>query len=93
MLKVVKSKVRARDIANQPTTPSESDREWLDTWVKDAANDGRPLSPSDDRPGWRILRAEVWRQFGTWLDIEKRYDKNSDDELLAVDARPRSPRR
>jgi preprotein translocase subunit SecA len=29
----------------------------------------------DTRPGWRVLRAEIWRQFGTWLDIEKRYDK------------------
>jgi preprotein translocase subunit SecA len=33
----------------------------------------------DTRPGWRVLRAEIWRQFGTWLDIEKRYDK---DDLL-----------
>ncbi|HEY5948743.1 MAG TPA: SEC-C metal-binding domain-containing protein, partial [Kofleriaceae bacterium] len=29
---------------------------------------------NDTRPGWRVLRAEIWRQFGTWLDIEKRYD-------------------
>jgi preprotein translocase subunit SecA len=29
----------------------------------------------DMRPGWRVLRGEVWRQFGTWLDLEKRYDK------------------
>jgi preprotein translocase subunit SecA len=29
----------------------------------------------DTRPGWRVLRAEIWRQFGTWLDLEKRYDK------------------
>src|SRR5688500_12738092 len=28
----------------------------------------------DTRPGWRVLRAEIWRQFGTWLDIEKKYD-------------------
>ena len=28
----------------------------------------------DTRPGWRVLRAEVWRQFGTLLDLEKRYD-------------------
>ncbi|MEO8700906.1 MAG: preprotein translocase subunit SecA [Kofleriaceae bacterium] len=28
----------------------------------------------DTRPGWRILRAEIWRQFGTLLDLEKRYD-------------------
>jgi preprotein translocase subunit SecA len=29
----------------------------------------------DTRPGWRIVRAEIWRQYGTWLDLEKRYDK------------------
>jgi len=37
----------------------------------------------DTRPGWRILRAEIWRQFGALLDLEKRYDKESTDELLA----------
>jgi len=35
----------------------------------------------DTRPGWRILRAEVWRQFGTLLDLEKRFDK-PETELL-----------
>jgi len=28
----------------------------------------------DPRPGWRILRAEAWRQYGTLLDLEKRFD-------------------
>ena len=28
----------------------------------------------DSRPGWRVLRAEVWRQFGSLLDFEKQYD-------------------
>ncbi|HEY0987987.1 MAG TPA: SEC-C metal-binding domain-containing protein, partial [Kofleriaceae bacterium] len=28
----------------------------------------------DTRPGWRVLRAEVWRQFGVLLDLERRYD-------------------
>jgi preprotein translocase subunit SecA len=37
----------------------------------------------DTRPGWRVLRAEVWRQFGALLDLEKRYDKLSTEELLA----------
>ncbi len=32
----------------------------------------------DTRPGWRVLRAEVWRQFGTLLDVEKPYDKDKD---------------
>jgi preprotein translocase subunit SecA len=39
----------------------------------------RGESPSDTRPGWRILRAEIWRQFGTLLDLEKIYD---DDKVL-----------
>src|SRR5436190_24093539 len=29
-----------------------------------------------------MLRAEVWRQFGTLLDIEKRFEKDSDKDLL-----------
>jgi preprotein translocase subunit SecA len=29
---------------------------------------------TDTRPGWRVLRAEIWRQFGALLDLEKRYD-------------------
>jgi len=37
---------------------------------------------NDTRAGWRILRAEIWRQFGTLLDVEKRFDKDSDTELL-----------
>nr|MDQ3297601.1 SEC-C metal-binding domain-containing protein [Myxococcota bacterium] len=31
----------------------------------------------DIRPGWRILRAEIWRQFGTLLDLEKRYEAST----------------
>jgi hypothetical protein len=31
-------------------------------------------SPADPRPGWRILRGEVWRQYGTLIDVEKRFD-------------------
>ncbi|MBS1121825.1 MAG: preprotein translocase, SecA subunit, partial [Deltaproteobacteria bacterium] len=33
---------------------------------------GKPVG--DTRPGWRVLRGEIWRQFGTLLDLEKRYD-------------------
>jgi len=33
----------------------------------------RGESVSDTRPGWRVLRFEVWRQFGTLVDVEKRY--------------------
>ncbi|HWU89508.1 MAG TPA: preprotein translocase subunit SecA [Kofleriaceae bacterium] len=35
----------------------------------------------DTRPGWRVMRAEMWRQFGTLLDLEKRYDLDK-KELL-----------
>ena len=38
----------------------------------------RGETPGDTRPGWRVLRAEVWRQFGTLLDVEKTYDKDRD---------------
>jgi len=31
-------------------------------------------SVGDTRAGWRVLRGEIWRQFGTLLDLEKRYD-------------------
>ena len=48
---------------------------------------------SDTRPGWRILRAEIWRQYGALLDLEKRYDKETDEELARLLHRPRSPRR
>jgi preprotein translocase subunit SecA len=36
----------------------------------------------DRRPGWRILRAEIWRQFGTLLDLEKPYEED-EAELIA----------
>ncbi|HEY6177008.1 MAG TPA: preprotein translocase subunit SecA, partial [Kofleriaceae bacterium] len=40
---------------------------------------GEPLTSriqqlAGNRPGWRVLRFEVWRQFGVLLDLEKRYD-------------------
>jgi preprotein translocase subunit SecA len=34
----------------------------------------RGESIGDTRPGWRVLRGEVWRQFGVLLDLEKRYE-------------------
>ena len=47
---------------------------------RDAAVErGEPVG--DTRPGWRVLRAEIWRQFGSLLDLEKRYD-DSRDELV-----------
>jgi preprotein translocase subunit SecA len=41
----------------------------------------RGESNLDPRPGWRVLRAEVWRQFGVLLDLERRYEL-ADDELV-----------
>ncbi|MEO6776461.1 MAG: preprotein translocase subunit SecA [Kofleriaceae bacterium] len=32
---------------------------------------------ADIRPGWRVLRAEIWRQFGTLLDLEKPYEASA----------------
>ncbi len=40
---------------------------------------GAPVT--DPRPGWRVLRFEIWRQFGSLLDLEKRYDA-SNTELV-----------
>ena len=36
-------------------------------------------TPVDDRPGWRVLRGEIWRQFGVLLDLEKRYELPHDE--------------
>ncbi|HVK75679.1 MAG TPA: preprotein translocase subunit SecA [Kofleriaceae bacterium] len=33
---------------------------------------GEPIG--DTRPAWRVLRAEIWRQHGALLDLEKRVD-------------------
>ena len=40
---------------------------------RDAA-EARGEAVGDTRPGWRVLRAEIWRQFGTLLDVEKPWD-------------------
>ncbi|MBP9087411.1 MAG: preprotein translocase subunit SecA [Kofleriaceae bacterium] len=37
---------------------------------------GKPVG--DDRPAWRIARAELWRQYGTLVDLEKRYNGDRD---------------
>jgi preprotein translocase subunit SecA len=37
---------------------------------------------TDTRSAWRILRAEIWRQFGVLLDLEKRYELLSPREFL-----------
>jgi preprotein translocase subunit SecA len=78
MIDVVKSKAKERDlrlgVSKGGQTLGEDDAKWLEEWTKDKRNDGRPLSEQDLRPGWRILRAEIWRQFGTLVELEKTYD-------------------
>src|SRR5262249_2572245 len=79
MIAVVKGKVRERDLRvaiEAGTVLDEAERTWLDAWGADKNNDGRPIPLSDNREGWRVLRGEVWRQFGALLDLEKRYDKD-----------------
>jgi preprotein translocase subunit SecA len=44
---------------------------------RDAAM-ARGEAVGDTRPGWRVLRGEIWRQFGTLLDLEKAYDNDSE---------------
>ncbi len=39
---------------------------------------------TDERPGWRVMRGEVWRQFGTLLDVEKVYEKSEPKQLVAL---------
>jgi preprotein translocase subunit SecA len=48
--------------------------EVIKTWVakRDDARDKGDVF-EDVRPGWRVLRGEVWRQFGVLLDFEKKY--------------------
>ncbi len=38
----------------------------------EAIANGMPVR--DTRPGWRVLRGAIWNQYGTLLDLEKRYD-------------------
>ncbi|HEY1811885.1 MAG TPA: preprotein translocase subunit SecA [Kofleriaceae bacterium] len=38
---------------------------------------------NDTRPGWRILRAELWRYFSTLVDVEKPWD-GPEDELVEL---------
>ena len=84
MIVTVKSKVKERELRQKQESGilGETETAWLDGWHKDKRNNGNPLPLDDIREGWRILRAEVWRQFGTLLDLEKRYDLPP-DELLA----------
>ena len=49
---------------------------------EEAARTGVP--PQDQRPAWRVLRAEIWRQYGALLDLEAAYDgpRAALDELV-----------
>jgi preprotein translocase subunit SecA len=37
-----------------------------------------------NRPGWRVVRFEIWRQFGVLLQLEKRYDLPRDELLDSI---------
>src|SRR4051812_15568093 len=86
MIFMIKSKVKERDLTNKLTTLTEDEQKWLETWKADKRNNQQPINPGDDRAGWRILRAEVWRQYGTLLDVERRWDKDTDAQLLDYSA-------
>ncbi|MCX5741263.1 MAG: preprotein translocase subunit SecA [Proteobacteria bacterium] len=58
--------VKLDDLLAKPTKE-------LDAWLAKQWPDVPP-NP-DTRPPWRVLRGEIWRQFGTLLDLEKTYDK------------------
>ena len=61
--------------------------------VKSATRRSRAARTSAiTRPGWRVLRAEIWRQFGTLLDLEKPYDEQRRGAARALHRRA-SPRR
>nr|HEX4312700.1 preprotein translocase subunit SecA [Kofleriaceae bacterium] len=84
MIDLVRGKVRERDlmVQQQTETLSEDDQKWLTEWRSKPPGSGTPMPLGDTRKGWRVLRAEIWRQFGTLLDLEKRYDLPR-EELLA----------
>jgi preprotein translocase subunit SecA len=66
ILEVVKTAVEERD---QAIARDEPVRRWVAEFV-------------GELPGWRVLRREIWRQFGTLLDLERRYELPA-DELVA----------
>ncbi len=47
----------------------------LTKWLADKWGDLVVGDTGDERAPWRILRAEIWRQFSTLVDVEKVYDK------------------
>jgi hypothetical protein len=70
---------RSRDDARKGVAIAIAAKQGMIEFVKtkvaerDAALE-RGENVGDLRPGWRVLRAEVWRQFGVLLDLEKRYE-------------------
>src|SRR5204863_2222617 len=69
----VSAELREKD-DKRPGIPEliEKVKEVVKTRDDQARETGTP--PQDTRPGWRVLRAELWRQYGSLLDLEKRYD-------------------
>ena len=86
MIDIVRGKVRERAVRQKldAGTMEPDDATWYETWLKDPVNDHRALPTSDIRPGWRILRAEIWRQFGALLDLEARFDQPREELLTYI---------
>jgi preprotein translocase subunit SecA len=63
ILEVVKAAVDERD---QAVARGEPMRRWVADFV-------------GELPPWRVLRRELWRQFGVLLDLERRYELPNDE--------------
>jgi preprotein translocase subunit SecA len=63
ILEIVRAAVEERD---QAAARDERPRKWVADFV-------------GELPGWRVLRREIWRQFGALLDLERRYELPADE--------------
>jgi preprotein translocase subunit SecA len=82
VLKLARTKDDAAKGVGGATAAKQRRIEFVQTKIAErdeAVARGEPQG--DTRPGWRVLRGEVWRQFGVLLDLEKRYEWGR-DELL-----------
>jgi preprotein translocase subunit SecA len=41
---------------------------------------------AEDRPAWRVLRHEIWRQFGAHLDVERRLESGTEPAIDSITA-------
>ncbi len=85
VIDIVRGKIKERDLTalGEGHTLSEADQAWLTEWKANKLSSiGQPMPVQDKRPGWRVLRGEIWREYGALLDFEKRFELPR-DELLA----------